>query len=216
MATRPTAGHLRLHPQQRAQPDGGGHAPNAGAATGSRPSAPGPRRRASVRRRSRSWTEIGIDIRGHVSKTLEPFLGQAFSWLITVCDEAKESCPTIPGAAKAGALEHRGPVGRRGRRGGAPGGVPRGPRHPPRPHPHLHPRRRSRRPPASRAAARRTRTRLIPALADRLEGVSLAVPACPHCATPRSSPSSATDAAGAGTPTRCPRRRCCSSVATPA
>ena len=25
---------------------------------------------------------------------------QAFSWLITVCDDAKESCPTIPGAAK--------------------------------------------------------------------------------------------------------------------
>ena len=44
--------------------------------------------------------EIGIDISGHVSKTLEPFLGQAFSWLITVCDDAKESCPTIPGAAK--------------------------------------------------------------------------------------------------------------------
>ena len=44
--------------------------------------------------------EIGIDISGHGSKTLEPFLGQAFSWLITVCDDAKESCPTIPGAAK--------------------------------------------------------------------------------------------------------------------
>ena len=44
--------------------------------------------------------EIGIDISGHVSTTIEPFLGQAFSWLITVCDDAKESCPTIPGAAK--------------------------------------------------------------------------------------------------------------------
>ncbi|MDQ3688848.1 MAG: arsenate reductase ArsC, partial [Chloroflexota bacterium] len=41
--------------------------------------------------------EIGIDISGHTSKTLEPFLGEAFSWLITVCDQAKESCPTIPG-----------------------------------------------------------------------------------------------------------------------
>ena len=41
--------------------------------------------------------EIGIDIRGHESKTLEPFLGQSFSWLITVCDQAKEACPTIPG-----------------------------------------------------------------------------------------------------------------------
>jgi arsenate reductase (thioredoxin) len=44
--------------------------------------------------------EIGIDISGHASKTLEPFLGEAFSWLITVCDQAKEACPTIPGVAQ--------------------------------------------------------------------------------------------------------------------
>lgn len=41
--------------------------------------------------------EIGIDITGHESKTLEPFMGQDFAWLITVCDQAKESCPTLPG-----------------------------------------------------------------------------------------------------------------------
>jgi arsenate reductase len=41
--------------------------------------------------------EIGIDISRHTSKKLEPFMGQDFSWLITVCDQAKESCPTIPG-----------------------------------------------------------------------------------------------------------------------
>ncbi|CAN5247037.1 arsenate reductase ArsC [soil metagenome] len=41
--------------------------------------------------------EIGIDINGHTSKTLEPFMGDEFSWLITVCDQAKESCPTLPG-----------------------------------------------------------------------------------------------------------------------
>ena len=41
--------------------------------------------------------EIGIDIGGHTSKTLEPFLGESFSWLVTVCDQAKEACPTIPG-----------------------------------------------------------------------------------------------------------------------
>lgn len=41
--------------------------------------------------------EIGIDISAHTSKTLEPFLGEAFSWLITVCDVASEACPTIPG-----------------------------------------------------------------------------------------------------------------------
>ena len=41
--------------------------------------------------------EIGIDIGGHTSKTLDPFLGQSFDWLITVCDQANEACPTIPG-----------------------------------------------------------------------------------------------------------------------
>ncbi len=41
--------------------------------------------------------EIGIDIRRQSSKTLGPFLGEAFTWLITVCDQAREACPTIPG-----------------------------------------------------------------------------------------------------------------------
>jgi arsenate reductase (thioredoxin) len=44
--------------------------------------------------------EIGIDISAHASKTILPFLGEAFSWVITVCDAAKESCPVIPGAAQ--------------------------------------------------------------------------------------------------------------------
>ena len=44
--------------------------------------------------------EIGIDISGQTSKTLEPFLGDAFSWLITVCDQAKEACPTVPGVVQ--------------------------------------------------------------------------------------------------------------------
>lgn len=41
--------------------------------------------------------EIGIAINDHASKTLEPFLGQSFNWLITVCDQAQETCPTLPG-----------------------------------------------------------------------------------------------------------------------
>jgi arsenate reductase len=47
-----------------------------------------------------AMAEIGIDISGQASKTLEPFLGQSFSWLITVCDQARESCPTLPGVAQ--------------------------------------------------------------------------------------------------------------------
>jgi arsenate reductase len=44
--------------------------------------------------------ELGIDISGHSSKTLEPFLGEPFDWLITVCDQAKEACPILPGVAR--------------------------------------------------------------------------------------------------------------------
>ena len=45
-------------------------------------------------------SEIGIDISGHSSKTVLRFIGEDFAWVITVCDEAKEACPVIPGAAR--------------------------------------------------------------------------------------------------------------------
>jgi arsenate reductase (thioredoxin) len=47
-----------------------------------------------------AMAEIGIDISGQRSKTLEPFLGESFSWLVTVCDQAREACPTLPGVAR--------------------------------------------------------------------------------------------------------------------
>ncbi|MBI3808149.1 MAG: arsenate reductase ArsC [Nitrospirae bacterium] len=42
--------------------------------------------------------EIGVDISWHRSKRADEFLGQPFDYVITVCDRAKESCPTFPGA----------------------------------------------------------------------------------------------------------------------
>jgi len=42
--------------------------------------------------------ELGIDLRGHTSKTIEPFVGQAWDFLIPVCEEACEACPYVPGA----------------------------------------------------------------------------------------------------------------------
>ena len=42
--------------------------------------------------------ELGIDMRRHRSKHVEEFLGQAFDYVITVCDRAKETCPVLPGA----------------------------------------------------------------------------------------------------------------------
>jgi len=41
--------------------------------------------------------EIGIDISGHQSKSLERYLGQQFDYIITVCDRAHDRCPTFPG-----------------------------------------------------------------------------------------------------------------------
>ncbi|HKA32773.1 MAG TPA: arsenate reductase ArsC [Candidatus Binatia bacterium] len=43
--------------------------------------------------------EIGIDITSHRSKHVDEFAGQGFDYVLTVCDNAKESCPVYPGHA---------------------------------------------------------------------------------------------------------------------
>jgi arsenate reductase (thioredoxin) len=42
--------------------------------------------------------EIGIDISGQESKTLERYQQEPFDYVITVCDDANEVCPFFPGA----------------------------------------------------------------------------------------------------------------------
>ena len=42
--------------------------------------------------------ELGIDITGQSSKTLEQYLGGSFDDVITVCDQAHDSCPVFPAA----------------------------------------------------------------------------------------------------------------------
>lgn len=44
-----------------------------------------------------AMSEIGIDIAGSRSKLVDEFTGQKFDYVITVCDNAKESCPIFPG-----------------------------------------------------------------------------------------------------------------------
>jgi arsenate reductase len=44
--------------------------------------------------------EVGVDISGHRSKSIDEFAGQSLDVLITVCDNARESCPTFAGAKK--------------------------------------------------------------------------------------------------------------------
>jgi arsenate reductase len=43
--------------------------------------------------------EIGIDIASHRSKNVDEFAGQDFDYVLTVCDNAKESCPVFFGEA---------------------------------------------------------------------------------------------------------------------
>jgi len=44
--------------------------------------------------------ELGIDISGHRSKSVDEFDGQDFDCVVTVCDNAKASCPIFPGNTK--------------------------------------------------------------------------------------------------------------------
>ena len=44
--------------------------------------------------------EIGIDISRHRSKHVDEFAGQTFDYVLTVCDNAKESCPVYPVGTK--------------------------------------------------------------------------------------------------------------------
>ena len=42
--------------------------------------------------------EIGLDLAGQRSKTIDEFRGQSFDHFITVCDDARQACPVLPGA----------------------------------------------------------------------------------------------------------------------
>lgn len=47
-----------------------------------------------------AMAEVGIDISSHESKSIGVYLDQTFDYVITVCDDAKDACPTFPSAGK--------------------------------------------------------------------------------------------------------------------
>jgi arsenate reductase len=42
--------------------------------------------------------EFGVDISGQESETTDGYLAEPFDYVFTVCDDAKEACPVVPGA----------------------------------------------------------------------------------------------------------------------
>ncbi len=42
----------------------------------------------------------GIDISSHGSKSIDDYLGVEFDCIVTVCDNARENCPFMPGGEK--------------------------------------------------------------------------------------------------------------------
>ena len=44
--------------------------------------------------------DVGIDVSGQRSKHVDEYAGQSFDYVITVCDSARQACPTFPGAAE--------------------------------------------------------------------------------------------------------------------
>lgn len=45
-------------------------------------------------------SEIGIDISGQRSKSINEFSGEKFDYVITLCDNARQNCPVFPGGYK--------------------------------------------------------------------------------------------------------------------
>ena len=61
-----------------------------------------------------AMAELGIDISGQTSKTLDVYLHEPFDEVITVCDSANESCPVFPRARSRRHWSSNDPSGVRG------------------------------------------------------------------------------------------------------
>jgi arsenate reductase len=49
---------------------------------------------------ARAMAEVGIDLSAHRSKHVDELLGLPLDLVVTVCDAAKEACPTFPGRVR--------------------------------------------------------------------------------------------------------------------
>jgi arsenate reductase (thioredoxin) len=44
--------------------------------------------------------EVGIDISNHIPEPVEKYITEVWDYVITVCDDANETCPVFPGKVK--------------------------------------------------------------------------------------------------------------------
>lgn len=63
------------------------------ASAGTRPAAPHPRMLEVMR-------EAGVDVEGARSKHLDTLRGRDWDLVVTLCDQAAEACPVLPGARR--------------------------------------------------------------------------------------------------------------------
>ena len=63
----------------------------------------------------KTMAEIGIDIAAQNSKSVDRLISEKFDLVLTLCDEAKESCPVFPGNAEIVHLGFKDPVDAVGR-----------------------------------------------------------------------------------------------------
>lgn len=49
----------------------------------------------------RALQDVGLETSGLRSKSVDEFHGQAFDYVITVCDQARQACPVFPGGGES-------------------------------------------------------------------------------------------------------------------
>lgn len=47
-----------------------------------------------------TMAQMGIDLQAQQARSVDLFIGQSFDYVITVCDKAREVCPTFPGSGQ--------------------------------------------------------------------------------------------------------------------
>jgi arsenate reductase len=62
----------------------------------------------------RAMAEAGVDLCGHTSKTVDCVLGMPWDYVVTVCDQASETCPVFPAATFRAHWSFDDPSGARG------------------------------------------------------------------------------------------------------